>query len=102
MSLNGWISYFGNALSFGYYPAFDVSRSFFGVIYVTVGGGAYIYRMGNGGKSQSNPWERLRLDINLARRFFARKVPHKLKRCDCNLLELASKDSRVFAKLRKS
>ena len=63
-------SYFGNAISSGYYPAVDLSRSFFSVFYVTLGGGAYLYRMGNGGTSQYNPWERLRLDVNLNRRFF--------------------------------
>jgi hypothetical protein len=40
------------------------------VLYLTAGGGAYIYRFQNGDKSQVNPWERLRLDINLTRRFF--------------------------------
>jgi hypothetical protein len=70
VSVSGRLSYFGNALSAGYYPALDLSRSFFGVVYATVGGGAYIYRMGNSGAAQFNPWERLRLDINLTRRFF--------------------------------
>jgi hypothetical protein len=64
------LSYFGNSLSAGYYPALEVSRNFFGVVYATLGGGAYLYRMGSEGKTQSNPWERLRLDINLTRRFF--------------------------------
>jgi hypothetical protein len=70
VGISARLSYFGNSLSAGYYPAIDLSQSFFGVVYATVGGGAYIYRMGNGGNSQSNPWERLRLDLNLARRFF--------------------------------
>jgi len=63
-------AYFSSGLSTGYYPGLDLSRSFFGVIYATLGGGAYIYRMGNGAPAQSNPWERLRLDANLIRRFF--------------------------------
>jgi hypothetical protein len=70
LSLNARFSYFGNSASSGYYPALDLSRSFFGVVYATVGGGAYVYRNGNGGPSQTNPWERLRLDFNLARRFY--------------------------------
>jgi hypothetical protein len=70
VGLSARLSYFGNALSAGYYPAVDLSRSFFTIIYATVGGGAYLYRMENTGPSQHNPWERLRLDINLARRFF--------------------------------
>jgi hypothetical protein len=70
VGINTRLSYFSNGLSAGYYPGLDLSRSFFGVIYATLGGGAYIYRMGNGGPAQSNPWERLRLDANLTRRFF--------------------------------
>ena len=70
VGFNARLSYFGNALAGGYYPAIDVSRSFFSVIYATIGGGAYLYRMGTGGTSQYNPWERLRLDVNLTRRFF--------------------------------
>jgi hypothetical protein len=70
VGLNTRVSYFSSGLTAGYYPGLDLSRSFFGVIYATLGGGAYIYRMGNGGQSQSNPWERLRLDANLTRRFF--------------------------------
>ncbi|MGH7496084.1 MAG: hypothetical protein ACREOO_27330 [bacterium] len=68
-SLNARLSYFGNSVSSGYYPAFDLSRNFIGVVYARLGGGAYVYRMGNSGSSQTNPWERLRLVINLARRF---------------------------------
>jgi hypothetical protein len=63
-------SYFGNALSSGYYPSLDVSRSLFGVLYLTLGGGAYIYRTQNANAAQVNPWERLRLDLTLTRRFF--------------------------------
>jgi hypothetical protein len=70
VGISGRLSFFGNALSAGYYPAVDVSRSFFGVVNATLGGGAYIYRTGSGGTKQSNPWERLRLDVNLTRRFF--------------------------------
>lgn len=70
VSVSGRLAYFGNSLSAGYYPALDLSRSFFRVLYLTAGGGAYIYRFQNGDKSQVNPWERLRLDINLTRRFF--------------------------------
>ncbi|MCG3120717.1 MAG: hypothetical protein ALAOOOJD_03545 [bacterium] len=70
VGFNARFSYFGNSLSAGFYPALEVSRSFFGRVYATVGGGAYWYRMGNGGPSQNNPWERVRLDINLTRRFF--------------------------------
>lgn len=64
------LAYFGNASSSGYYPAIDLSRSFFSVIYATVGGGAYLYRTNKGTATQSNPWERLRLDVNVTRRFF--------------------------------
>ena len=70
VGLSARFSYFGNVVSAGYYPALDLSRSFFSVIYATVGGGAYVYRMGNGGQAQFNPWERLRLDVNLTRKFF--------------------------------
>lgn len=70
LSLNVRLSYFGNSLSSGYYPSLDLSRSFFGVVYATLGGGAYVYRVGNGMPSQTNPWERIRLDFNLARRFY--------------------------------
>lgn len=70
VGLNARLSYFSSGLSAGYYPGLDLSRSFFGVIYATLGGGAYIYRMGNGAPAQSNPWERMRLDVNLTRRFF--------------------------------
>lgn len=70
VGLNARLSYFGNSLSAGLYPALEASRSFFGRVYATVGGGAYWYRMGNGAPSQYNPWERLRLDLNLSRRFF--------------------------------
>jgi hypothetical protein len=70
IGINARLSYFSSRLSIGYYPGLDLSRSFFGVIYATLGGGAYIYRMGNGAPAQSNPWERLRLDANLTRRFF--------------------------------
>jgi hypothetical protein len=70
VGLSARLSYFGNSLSAGFYPALEVSRSFFGLVYATVGGGAYLYRQGNGGPSQKNPWERVRLDINLTRRFF--------------------------------
>ena len=70
LSFNARLSYFGNSLSSGYYPALDLSRSFFGVVYATLGGGAYVYRVGNGISSQTNPWERIRLDFNLARRFY--------------------------------
>jgi hypothetical protein len=70
VGLSARFSYFGTAGSAGYYPALDLSRNFFSVIYATVGGGAYLYRMGNGGQSQFNPWERLRLDANLTRKFF--------------------------------
>ncbi|MDZ7344468.1 MAG: hypothetical protein ONA90_08125, partial [candidate division KSB1 bacterium] len=70
VSLSARLYYFGNALSNGYYPALDMTRSLFGVAYATIGGGAYIYRTDNGGKTQYNPWERLRLDLNLTRRFF--------------------------------
>jgi hypothetical protein len=69
-SLHARLSYFGNSISSGYYPALDLSSNFFGVVYATLGGGAYVYRMGNSGPSQTNPWERLRLDFNLARRFY--------------------------------
>lgn len=69
LNLSARFSYFGNAVSSGYYPAIDLARSFFGVLYATAGGGAYVYRLANGAKSQ-NPWERLRLDFNLARRFY--------------------------------
>jgi hypothetical protein len=69
IGINARLSYFSSGLSAGYYPGLDLSRSFFGVIYATLGGGAYIYRMGNGAPAQSNPWERLRLDANLTRRF---------------------------------
>ncbi len=70
VGFNARLSYFSSGLSAGYYPGLDLSRSFFGVIYATLGGGAYIYRMGNGAPAQSNPWERLRLDATLTRRFF--------------------------------
>jgi hypothetical protein len=70
VGINTRLSYFRSGLSAGYYPGLDLSRSFFGVIYATLGGGAYIYRMGNSAPAQSNPWERLRLDANLTRRFF--------------------------------
>jgi len=70
VGLSARFSYFGNSFSGGYYPAIEVSRSFLGMLYATIGGGAYLYRMGNGGQSQSNPWERLRLDVNLTRSFF--------------------------------
>lgn len=70
VGVSGRFSYFGNALSSGYYPALDLSRSLFGVLYLTLGGGAYIYRMENARGAQVNPWERLRLDLNLTRRFF--------------------------------
>jgi hypothetical protein len=70
VGINARLSYFSSGFSAGYYPGLDLSRSFFGMIYATLGGGAYIYRMGNGAPAQSNPWERLRLDANLTRRFF--------------------------------
>ncbi|MDZ7359383.1 MAG: hypothetical protein ONB46_01475 [candidate division KSB1 bacterium] len=70
LGLSARFSYFGNSFFSGYYPALEVSRSFLGVFYVTIGGGAYLYQMGNDGQSQSNPWERLRLDVNLTRSFF--------------------------------
>ncbi len=70
VGINTRVSYFSSGLSTGYYPGLDLSRSFVGVIYATLGGGVYIYRMGNGAPTQSNPWERFRLDVNLTRRFF--------------------------------
>lgn len=69
IAVNARLSYFGNALSAGYYPSLDLARSFWGRVYATVGGGAYVYRMDNA-SAQVNPWERVRLDLNLMRRFF--------------------------------
>lgn len=70
IGINSRLSYFDNGMSAGYYPAVDLSRSFLGVIYLTAGAGAYIYRMENTGVTQKNPWERLRIDANLTHRFF--------------------------------
>jgi len=70
MGISTRLSYFGNSLFAGYYPALDLCRNFFGLVYATVGTGAYVYRMEGKAKPKFNPWERLRLDINLTRSFF--------------------------------
>lgn len=70
VSVSTRFSYFGNGSSAGYYPALDVARSFGGFVYATVGAGTYLYRMESAGVAQANPWERVRLDFNLARRFY--------------------------------
>lgn len=69
-SLSARLSYFGNSQARGYYPGLDLSRRFWGMLYLTLGAGRYIYRMENPASTQRNPWERLRLDANLNRQFF--------------------------------
>lgn len=70
VSVSARLSYFGNSLARGYYPGLDLSRRFWGMLYLTLGAGTYIYRMENPASTQRNPWERLRLDANLNRQFF--------------------------------
>lgn len=70
VSVSARFSYFGNAQAAGYYPALDVTRGFGGIVYATLGAGTYLYRNGNANTKQANPWERLRLDFNLSRRFY--------------------------------
>jgi len=68
VGLNARFAYFGDANSSSYYPAMDLSRRFFGIIYLTAGGGAFISNRQN--QTQRDPWERLRLDANLNHRIY--------------------------------
>lgn len=68
VGINARLAFFGNSRSASYYPALELSRSFGGVIYVTAGGSAFLYQMQNQTSAQINPWERVRLEVNLMHR----------------------------------
>ncbi len=70
LSVNARFSYFGNALARGYYPGLEISRRMLAMLYVSLGGGIYSYRMSNPASTQNNPWERLRLDAHFNRTLF--------------------------------
>lgn len=70
LSINARFSFFGNALARGYYPGLEISRRMLALLYVSLGGGIYSYRMSNPASTQNNPWERLRLDAHFNRTLF--------------------------------
>jgi len=70
VTFNGRMSYYGNSLSKGYYPNADVSWQLFRRLQCGLSAGAYIYSFGQPARRQTNPWERLRLDVNLSRLLF--------------------------------
>lgn len=70
LSVNARFSYFGNSLARGYYPGLEISRRMLAMLYVSLGGGIYSYRMSSPASTQNNPWERLRLDAHFNRALF--------------------------------